>query len=431
MKNWNKIIGLGLSAALLTGVLAGCATTDKPGLKDEPGTASPSPTGSPAATTSAGTDAPLVATEDMIQKFAGIPADTTMFTVDGDAVTAEQFYYWLATATDSVGYYNFGSADAIDWTAEQDGQTIAQFIIADAKQMAQLYRIIETQAAKEGITLTAEEQSELKSQIAANITQMGEEEYAKQLQQMGMSDAGFRHMMEVSYLYGGVQNALFGENGKTPRSGEALAAMAEEQDLLAAKHILIKTVDDSGAALPDEEIAAAKTKAEGILAQLKAVSGDEQRGLFDQLMNENSEDGRDPTSGALYSANGYLFGAGQMVQQFEDGTRALEPGQISELVETDYGYHIILRLAPDSGDLLYTAQNTTFGEYWVSAKMKETTDGWMKAAKVEDSAEMAKVDAKSFYEQLSAYRASLQPVPSETPAPTATTTPTPTPSAGN
>lgn len=423
MKNWNKILGLGLSAALLTGVLAGCATTDKPG-----GTASPSVNPTATASATPGSDSPMVVTEDMIQKFAGIPGNTTLFTVDGDAVTAEQFYYWLATATDSVGYYNFGSADAIDWTAEQDGQKIADFIISDAKQMAQLYRIIETQAAKEGVTLTEEEQSELKSQIAANIAEMGEEEYAKQLQQMGLSDAGFRHMMEVSYLYSGVQNALYGETGKTAPTPETLSAMAEEQSLLAAKHILIKTVDDTNAALSDEEKAAAKTKAEGILTQLKAASGEEQLKLFDQLMNENSEDGRD-TSGNLYSAKGYLFGAGQMVQAFEDATKALEAGQVSDLVETDYGYHIILRLAPDSSDLLYSNQNQsmTFGEYWVSTKMKETTDGWMKSAKVEDAAEMAKVDVQGFYEQLSAYRASLQPVPSETPAPTTTTTPAPTP----
>lgn len=432
MNNLKKILGLGLSAALLMSALAGCGDGKKPAASATPG-ATPGTTATPGATP--GSEAPIVATEDMVQQLVGIPADTVMFTVDGENVTAQELYYWIATAVDSVGYYNFGSADAIDWTQEQDGQTIAQFILADAKQTAQFYRIMETEAAKNGVTLTQEQSDELKTQTASNIAQYGEEEYAKQLQQMMLSDEAFRHMVEVSYLGNGIQDLLYGENGKTPMTAEALTALAEEKSLLAAKHILI-AFNAAGTEVTDEEKAAAKEKADGILTQLKAVSGDEQVKLFDTLMNENSEDGRD-TSNNLYSANGYIFGTGEMVQAFEDATKALQPGQVSDLVETDYGYHIILRLAPDNGSLLYSSQQTTFGDYWVGMKMKETTDEWLTASKVEDAPEMANVDVQGFYTKLSAYRASL--VPEETPAPTETAAPsaaptetaTPSPSAGS
>ena len=37
------------------------------------------------------------------------------------------------------------------------------------------------------------------------------------------------------------------------------------------------------------------------------------------------------------------FGRGQMVKAFEDTTYAMQPGQTSDVIETDFGYHIIHR----------------------------------------------------------------------------------------
>jgi parvulin-like peptidyl-prolyl isomerase len=60
---------------------------------------------------------------------------------------------------------------------------------------------------------------------------------------------------------------------------------------------------------------------------------------FAKLAGEYSMDGTRKRGGDL----GY-FGRGVMVKEFEDAAFKLEKGQVSGLVKTRFGYHIIMRL---------------------------------------------------------------------------------------
>ncbi|MEO8041906.1 MAG: peptidylprolyl isomerase [Acidobacteriota bacterium] len=89
---------------------------------------------------------------------------------------------------------------------------------------------------------------------------------------------------------------------------------------------------------PELDTSAKKTKAQAILDRAKG--GED----FATLANELSEDpgNMDPQTkqkkGGLYADTP----KGRMIPAFEQAALALEPGQIApELVETDYGYHII------------------------------------------------------------------------------------------
>lgn len=95
-----------------------------------------------------------------------------------------------------------------------------------------------------------------------------------------------------------------------------------------ASHILISAAKDAPAAEREK----AKAKAQELLAELRKAPD-----RFAELARKESQD---PGSAAAGGDLGY-FGHGAMVKPFEDAVFALKKGDISDVVETDFGYHII------------------------------------------------------------------------------------------
>jgi peptidyl-prolyl cis-trans isomerase D len=101
--------------------------------------------------------------------------------------------------------------------------------------------------------------------------------------------------------------------------------------LLGARHILI-AFKSPGTATPAEKDSV-KKKAEQIRAQVTSAN-------FTQMADKYSGD-----PGVKQNHGNYgVFERGMMVPQFSDATAALKPGDISQPVESQFGYHIIQRL---------------------------------------------------------------------------------------
>jgi len=90
-----------------------------------------------------------------------------------------------------------------------------------------------------------------------------------------------------------------------------------------ASHILLKT--------EGKDEAAVKAKAEEILKEAKAGAD------FAELAKKNSEDDSNAQNGGDLD----YFGRGRMVPEFDTAAFTMEPGQISDLVKTQFGFHII------------------------------------------------------------------------------------------
>lgn len=111
-------------------------------------------------------------------------------------------------------------------------------------------------------------------------------------------------------------------------------SVAEERR---ASHVLVKAPKDAPAA----ERALAKAKAKALLDQLR-----QNPASFADVARKNSDDSGSAARGGDLD----FFNRGAMVKPFEDAAFAMKPGEISDLVESDFGYHIIRLDAVRGGD---------------------------------------------------------------------------------
>lgn len=107
-----------------------------------------------------------------------------------------------------------------------------------------------------------------------------------------------------------------------------------QQETVSARHILFMTQGKS-----DSEKVEVRRVAKGVLERAK--SGED----FTELVSEYSEDPGSKENGGLYEN----FPRGYMVQAFEDASFNMEVGEISGLVETPYGFHIIKKVGHQYG----------------------------------------------------------------------------------
>jgi peptidyl-prolyl cis-trans isomerase C len=108
-------------------------------------------------------------------------------------------------------------------------------------------------------------------------------------------------------------------------------AKFEQPDMVKAAHILLMTTDPATRAeLSDEKKAAKKKQIEDLLKRAKA--GED----FGKLAKEYSED-----PGSKDNGGEYTFERGKMVPEFEAAAFSLGTNQISDVITTQFGYHII------------------------------------------------------------------------------------------
>ena len=226
----------------------------------------------------------------------------------------------------------------------------------------------------------------------------GDEAYEKHLKSLCISEKGFEKVSSVSYIYNHMASGMFQEgkeDAPTPRGPDEVRRGKRRPGRQAhpAPHHRPhhRRAPVPGGDRPEEG------QGRGPAGPAQAVTDPTQlEAKFDELMLANSED-----TGLADNPNGYAFTSGKMVEEFETATRALEPGQISDIVESSYGYHIILRLDPATAEPVRLM--------WSDAQLQSMMDQWVEEAEVTTTETYDNLDVGEFYDKLTEYRASLEP----------------------
>ncbi len=152
-----------------------------------------------------------------------------------------------------------------------------------------------------------------------------------------VSSMGYDGALTYDFLYNYAKHILL----EDALFAKAVEDRVFEAEMVNANHILVETEE----------------QAQEIIKQLNDGADWKELAAANSLDTSNKDN-----SGAL----GW-FSRGQMVQEFEDAAFALEPGEISEPIHTNYGYHIIQSLGKENreltGDALTAAQDEAYSEW--------------------------------------------------------------------
>lgn len=345
------------------------------------------------------------AADDMAYKLTGIARNTTLMTVNGQKVTTEEYLFWLNQSIAMQKQYG-NLADDAAWETETDGKTAAQYVKDDAMETLKYYYVIASKAKEYGVEAMTEDQAtDLNDQIDSIAQTMESQNMTLQqyLDMQAISEQGFRDMMgKLNYAPSNLMTKLSEDGGPLVPTDEEMDAFLEAEGLHQVKHILLSTRRETGETneygypvyedFSEEEAAQVKAKADALVAEIRAAS--DPAALFDEKMNELSEDGRDE-NGDLAAPDGYLVYEGASFDaDFLAAALALEEGEISDPVKTQFGYHIIMSVDPDTEETR---------SYFPNYKMNQLVEQWVAEADVKVEADrFVSIDPKDFSEKLTA-----------------------------
>ena len=272
-----------------------------------------------------------------VREVLGLDPETALLTVDGNelplGIYLYQFLYSCDFLTRNYGDLCLDENGELDWDAEVGlDTTTEEFLRTATEQNALSYAVVENLARDHGIEFTEAHKIVLDASLEQNAADAGgEAAYAEQLGLTGLTwDENYR-LAKSYYYYTDLLDQCVTEGSGLYITDEVLYGYeGVTEESIMADHILLMTGDDEE---QNRNYREAMEEMQRILAE-----AEDPVTAFTALADAYSQD-----PGRAYYPNGYVFVRGEMVAPFEEAAFALGEYEISDIVESDSGYHLILR----------------------------------------------------------------------------------------
>ncbi|MBQ3065343.1 MAG: peptidylprolyl isomerase [Clostridia bacterium] len=272
--------------------------------------------------------------------------------------------YSAEISLDEYRYYFLSCKEAYDggddsfWEENPDiKESIREYVL---RELLRTYALL-AECEKNAFVLTEEDVDYINMENAKFVSSMGDyDTFCLLLESYYLTPYLYNKLGEYSML-GPKLSQYYIDNKVLLTEDEDIRAYFDTDALIRCKHILIS--NDEG-----EDIEANRQLANDILARIN--NGED----FDALMLEYTED-----PGVKSSPDGYYFFRGEMVESFEDASFALAVGEMSDIVESDFGFHIILRCEKEASyiDANFAALKSSYSDYRIYQIFDEVTADWV------------------------------------------------------
>lgn len=277
--------------------------------------------------------------------YLSISLGFTVVTIDDTKFTKADLNMQLYNL--KYSYFGKESYEITDATLDEQitslNMTVGEYLKQQAVEELKILTAVERIAEDNNISLSDEDYEELeenKEEVISNVG--GKSEFKKLLRKNNITEAAYDKFYYINKLYDKVFEELYSSGKKNDLTTEEKESAKEEyfEKYLKIQQIVLAKIDVStGSDLSDTIINQKETLANSILTEARNGAD------FEDLIIKYSEEAQEKGN------NTYYYAKGDLLENIESVVVGLGTGSISDVIETDYAFHIVKRLELDDSKL--------------------------------------------------------------------------------